>query len=73
MLRLSELTFTGVKRVTSLLTILFYHFLKEHVCGVHQERDHSKYSISVFRDIVGYIKCFRQHVFCWYQRNIVNW
>ena len=29
--------------------------MKEHVYGVHQGRDHTKYAISIFMDIIGYI------------------
>ena len=37
-----------------------YIFLKWHVYGVDQKINHSKYTISLFRSIVGHIKNFQQ-------------
>ena len=37
--------------------------MRENVYGIHQGRDHSEYTISVFRAIAGYIERFQQHGF----------
>ena len=46
--------------------------MKEHVYGVQYGRYNSKYTISVFRAIVGYIENLQQGGFSWYQGSIIN-
>ena len=41
--------------------------------GVHQGIYPSKYAISIFRAIVGYIKFFQKCGFWWYYASLVNW
>ena len=47
--------------------------MKEHVYGVNHGIDHYKSNISVFKAIYGYIKCFQQRGFWWYQESLINW